>query len=447
MRRLLAAIVAPVLAAGSLQAAALRGMVTERQTGKPLARALVAVHPVAGSAGATHAVRTNLAGVFEFPPMAAGAYVVTVSRKGFAPWQYGQQEWKGAGTPVLLQEKEETTLRIALPRFGAITGRISDEADVGLVEHEVIAYRNGRPPVMAAKAPTDDRGVFRISGLVPGIYVVRAAAKSYDDSGYLPTFYKETPTVDRAQVVEVMLDRDTTDVDIRPTPGRLFAISGQALGPGTPPEAVSVSLISDMGAENVTTDSFGHFRFTDAAPGKYELFALSPRGAGWMAIEIDRDLTDQRLQSYPTPTVVFAFEDGEGAQVDAGAAQVMARRKELYGPGAPEFLPLVGNRGQLPPGRWEFSLAPNPSYYSLGWTEAVVAYASPPMVVKLPVFAHPGSIYGVVEGAAGALVSLEHEGETRTTLTDIHGAYTFLGLAPGEYHVRTPAGAETVTVK
>lgn len=443
MRQLLAAI----LAAASLQAATLRGMVTERQTGKPLARALVAVHPVAGSAGATRAARANLAGVFEFPPMPAGAYVVTVSRRGFAPWQYGQQEWKGAGTPVLLQETGETTIRIALPRFGAITGRIADEADVGLVEHDVIAYRNGRPPVMAGKAPTDDRGVFRISGLAPGVYVVRTAAKSYDDSGYLPTFYKETPTVDGAQTVEVMLGGDTTDVNIRPTPGRLFVVSGQAAGPGTPPQAVSVSLISDMGAENVTTDSAGHFRFTDAAPGKYELFALSPRGAGWMPVEIDRDLSDQRLFLYPTPAVEFAFEDGEGAPVDAVAVQVMARRKELYGPGAPEFLPLVANRAELLPGRWEFSVAPNPSYYSRGWTEAVVAYTSRPTVVKLPVFAHPGSIHGVVEGANGVQVSLEHEGETQTTLTDIHGAYTFLGLAPGEYHVRTPAGVETVTVK
>lgn len=67
----------------------LRGTVMERQTGRPLARALVAVHPVTGSAGATRSVRTNLAGVFEFPPIPAGAYIVTVSRKGFAPWGSG----------------------------------------------------------------------------------------------------------------------------------------------------------------------------------------------------------------------------------------------------------------------------------------------------------------------------------------------------------------------
>ena len=161
----------------SLHAAVLRGSVVEAQTGKAAARALVAVHPVTGTPGATQAVRTNGYGRFQFPAMPAGAYIVSVVRKGFAPVQYGQKQWNAAGTPVTLQESEETVVRIALPRFGAITGRISDEADVGLVEHDVIAYRNTRPPELVAKAVTDDRGMYRIFGLEPGIYLVRSTAK------------------------------------------------------------------------------------------------------------------------------------------------------------------------------------------------------------------------------------------------------------------------------
>src|SRR5271157_4105158 len=278
-----------VLTASALHAAILRGTVVERQTGKALARALVAVHPVAGTAGATEAVRANSYGVFEFPPMPAGAYLVTIYRKGFAPLQYGQKEWKSAGTPVVLQEGEETSLRVVLPRFGAITGRISDEADVGLPEQDVIAYRSARPPVMVAKAATDDRGVYRIHGLASGSYVVRTAAKQYDDGGYLPTFYKEAATAERANTVEVVLDRDTVDVNVRPTPGRLYAITGLVYGPGTPPTPVSVSLISDMGADNVTTDVYGRFKFNPVAPGKYEILARTAQAAGWLAFEIDRD--------------------------------------------------------------------------------------------------------------------------------------------------------------
>ncbi|HEV2446120.1 MAG TPA: carboxypeptidase-like regulatory domain-containing protein, partial [Candidatus Sulfopaludibacter sp.] len=390
---------------------------------------------------------------FEFPPMPAGAYVVSVSRKGFAPWQYGQEQWQGAGTPVVLQEAEETAVRVALPRFGAIAGRISDEADVGLVEHVAVAYRNTRPPAMAGKALTDDRGVYRIADLEPGTYVVRAAAKMYDDGGYLPTFYKETPTVDGAQPVEVALDRDTVDVSIRPAPGRLFVVSGEAVGPGTPPASVSVSLVSDMGPETVTTDERGRFRFNDAASGKYELLAMSPRGAGWMPIEIDRDRTDQRLMFFPMPLVEFVFVNGKGERVDTGGSlQVTARRKELSGPGAVQYLQLTGNRATLMPGRWEFSVAPNPAYYTHGWSEAAVGFSSPAMLLSLSVFANPAAIHGVVstgagEPAAGAPVFLEGGGEARTTRTDIHGAYTFVGLAPGEYRVHSTGGSQTVQVE
>ena len=421
-------------------AAILRGSVTEAQTGKPLARALVAVHPVAGTAGATQAVRTNSYGAFQFPPMQAGAYIVSASRKGFAPAQYGQKQWNGAGTPVTLQESEETVLRIALPRFGAITGRISDEADVGLVEHDVIAYRNTRPPAMAAKAATDDRGMFRITGLEPGSYVVRTAARQYDDgAGYLPTFYKETPLVDAAYAVDVVLDRDTPDVNIRPTPGRLLSIGGQVTGAGGA-QLWTVSLMSDMGWETTTSDSYGRFHFNSAAPGRYELLAESPRGAGWMTLEVDRDRTDTRLQAYPTPTVEFAFEDGNGGSVDSGSLQLMARRRELWGPSPPQYLALTGNRTALAPGRWEFTLAPNPTYYTRGWSDAAITYSASGSLVRMAVFPNPGSVHGVVtdasgSAAAGAPVYLEHAGETHGTRTDVHGAFAFAGLPPGEYRI------------
>src|SRR5262249_28057122 len=137
--------------------------------------------------------------------LAAGPYFVTASRRAFAPLQYGQKGWKSSGIPVAVGNAAETILKIPLPRYGAITGRIVDENDVGLPEQEVIAYRNTRPPVMVAKGVTDDRGVYRIFGLEPGAYLVRSATKMYEDGGYLPTFYKDTQTPDSARPVEVVL--------------------------------------------------------------------------------------------------------------------------------------------------------------------------------------------------------------------------------------------------
>ena len=69
---------------GALHGAAIRGTVVEKQSGKPLARALVVVRPLAGSNGATASVRTNPNGNFEFPALPAGSYLVTASKTGFA---------------------------------------------------------------------------------------------------------------------------------------------------------------------------------------------------------------------------------------------------------------------------------------------------------------------------------------------------------------------------
>jgi Carboxypeptidase regulatory-like domain len=93
----------PALTAGLLQAAIIRGTVVEHQSGKVLARALVVVTPVQGTPGPTVSIRTNSYGAFETPAIPAGAYLVSVSRRGFAPTLYGQKRWKAPGIPVILE--------------------------------------------------------------------------------------------------------------------------------------------------------------------------------------------------------------------------------------------------------------------------------------------------------------------------------------------------------
>src|SRR3954453_13175750 len=182
----------------SLDASILRGYVVEHATGKVLARTLVAILPLPGTNGPTLSVRTNSYGVFEFINIPEGAYLVNASRRGFATVHYGQKRYNAPGTPVVLEKDQTTTISVRMPRFGAITGFVVDENDVGMTEHEVIAYRNSRPPKPVAKFPTDDRGWFRIWGLEPGFYLIRTAGRRYDDGDYLPTFFRETLRVEEA---------------------------------------------------------------------------------------------------------------------------------------------------------------------------------------------------------------------------------------------------------
>src|ERR1035441_8436222 len=97
--------------AAALQGAVIRGSVVENQTGHFLARAVVGLEPVDGSAGPHLSVRTNLSGFFEFANLPAGTYLVTAARRAFAPVQYGQKHWRASGVPIVRSEEHTSELQ------------------------------------------------------------------------------------------------------------------------------------------------------------------------------------------------------------------------------------------------------------------------------------------------------------------------------------------------
>lgn len=445
----------------ALPAAIIQGTVVEAQTGRPLARTLVTANPVAGTAGTAKSARTSIYGVFELDDLAAGAYLVTASRRAFATTQYGQKQWKSAGLPVVLELPQKMQIEIRLPRLGAITGKIVDENDVGLPEHDVVVYRNSQPPVFVNRITSDDRGIYRFGGLEPGTYLIRTAAKTYEDGGYLPTFYKDVSAVEQARQVDVRLDEQAEEINLHPMPGHLFKVAGVATT-STMLAPITVTLVSDMGAESVTADSRGRFQFNPQAPGKFELYASSAGPtAGYLPFDLDRDQTDLHISALRLPLLAVILDDSRGGRVDPATVQVLARRKQLSGPGAAETLHLED--GRILPGRWEFAIAPNPAYYPAGfmtnnrpapgsradgWNELTLAgpnYSA--FSVKFTLSSSPGSVHGTVnmgsQSVAGVPVFLEpydlepakRLAPVRLTRTDAHGQYQFTGLAPGQYRL------------
>jgi protocatechuate 3,4-dioxygenase beta subunit len=439
------------------QAAAIRGVVVENAGGRPLARAVVTAHPVAGTGSAAQSVRTNPDGQFEFPALAPGAYLVLASHRGFAPVEYGQKQWHAAGVPVVLEETGAASLTIRLQRFGAIAGTVLDENDVGLPDHDVVAYRNGRPPVPAARARTDDRGMYYLSGLPPGSYLVRTVGGAYDEGSYRPTFSRQTVRMEEAHVAEVQLDGKTESVDIRPLPGRLYSVGGRLF----PPAAASVTLVSEMGGQTVSADRTGSFRFPAVAPGDYELYAAASRSGGPLAahetIQVYRDRGDYRLHLAPLPVLQVEFVDGGGQPLDAEAAQ--ASMRPVYLSRADAAFALHASQ-KLPLGRYELALAPNRKYYAAGFSgpgadsraradgwNRIDLHGSGAMTARFVLSAHPGTLHGTVQDggkpAAGAPVFLEaydpqarsRVGQLRFARTDLGGRYEFYGLAPGDYRV------------
>lgn len=445
-----------------LEAAAIRGTVSEGQTGRPLGRASVSLEPVAGTSGRPQSSHTDPYGTFEFSNLPEGAYVVTASRRGFAAVSYGQKRWKAPGIPVFVREGESKSVDFQLPRFGSIAGTVFDENQVGLPDHDVVAYRLARPPQLVARARSDERGRYRIFGLEPGRYILRTVARQLEDSGYLPTFYRQAQRASDATTVDVALDQQIEEINIQPAPGRLAAISGRV----QPPARVEVTLVSDTGAETIATDSSGHFRFNPEAPGTYELYAQAGADrrtgevlATYQTLLLNRDREDIRLDLQALPQVQFILKDTQGQTVDYHQVLVMARRKDLSGIGKTEVLELQGERLAFLPGRWDLALIPPHGYFVAdampphqgradGWNEVMLSSGSGPNSVQFVLSAAPGGVHGTVTGQRqepipGAPVYLEaYDPQSRrrlkdieVTRTDARGHYHFSDLAPGDYRL------------
>ena len=452
-----------LLAGGALHAAIIKGSVVENQTGKALARTLVSITPLPGSAGPTATARTNTYGMFEFVDLPGGAYLIHAARRGFMTAQYGQKNWRAAGQPVVLEQDQSTFLSIRLARFSSISGAIVDENDVGLPDHEVVAMTNTRPPRMLVKAQADDRGIYRIAGLDPGAYLVRTLSRPFEDGGYLPTFYRETARVDEAGLVETLLDRETTDIKVRPFPGKLYIISGTVSNSFG--GAMIVTLVSDVGRETMTTVE--NFQFVAKAPGPYELYAEAPadrRGiatGAYVPLSLERDMTGMRVNLLPRARVYVDLANTQGGRVTDPSVKVLARRVDLAGEWAVETPRLINGAAQLVQGRWQLMLGPSPAYVATdfrglkgerpegsradGWNEITVNDSGS---VRFVISDKPGGVHGTVamgahEPAGGVPVFLEAYDEVthkrvvelRTTRSDMRGGYNFVGLAPGTYRL------------
>ncbi|MBS1859419.1 MAG: carboxypeptidase regulatory-like domain-containing protein [Acidobacteria bacterium] len=458
-------------AALPLPGAILRGYAVEHATGKVLARTRIGIQPLPGTSGPTLSVYTNGYGGFEFINIPAGAYLVNAARRGFAPVQYGQKRWGAPGTPVILAQDQTVTISVRLPRYGAITGYVVDENDVGLPEHEIIAYRNTRPPRVAAKVATDDRGYFRIWGLEPGSYLVRTAGRRYEDGDYLPTFYRDTVRVDEAGPVQVALDDDTPDVRVRPVPGKLHNITGIVM-PCFPGQTVTLTLVSDMGRETITTGSA--FGFNSKPPGNYELYAEAPPErrlpacGAYVPFALDeRDATSVNVALVRMADLAITFEGIAG--IDPNRVPIQVRRKDLAGESEPQALRVVNGAAALNPGRYELRLVPSPAYVAVdfrgprlerpesgradGWVEILVRG---PGATRWALSDKPGAIHGIVTGSGhdpvpGAPVLLEpwdpvhnqRAGELRTVRADAQGRYQIYGLAPGNYRILSTLDVES----
>ena len=317
---------------------AISGTLVAADTGRPIRRGRISI--VASGAGFSKSAVTDDQGRFSFTGLPAAEFNLTASRPGFLDVTYGQRQPGSGrpGTPLRVdagQKLERLTLRI--PRGGVITGTVVDEAGEPAFGANVRAMRyvlrNGeRTLQQAGNGVTDDRGIYRISSLLPGEYVVNVMPReasmnmvaaelnarmeavkesivtagdaaradltamaarlnamspaTEESTGYATVFHPSTTQLGSAATIALGVSEERPNVDIQLQLVPLATVAGYVMGPdGAPMAGATVQLadistpVPGIGIRGARVTPDGQFSFTQVPPGRYSLLARASQRA------------------------------------------------------------------------------------------------------------------------------------------------------------------------
>jgi hypothetical protein len=283
--------------------AVIKGYVTASGTGAPVRRAQVRATSIEGRGGGV--TNTDNEGRFEIKELAAGRYMLTVSKGGFMPADFGQRRPTDPGTPIDLAEGQTAEkVNFILSRGSVISGRIVDDGGEPVSGTQVAAMRyqfvGGTRRLVPARGEgstrsTDDQGSFRLYGLPPGEYYVTANNRSNmmimpnmnntETDAFAPTYFPGTANIAEAARVSVKAGQEVQAsfalivARMARVRGRAMNSSGQPVTNGmlmlTPGDGAMTMMF--MGMSNAMIAPDGSFQFANVPPGRY-ILQLRPNG-------------------------------------------------------------------------------------------------------------------------------------------------------------------------
>jgi carboxypeptidase family protein len=300
----------------------LGGTVTDDR-GRPLVRAQIRLS--SPSLDESRTASTDADGRYALTDLPSGQYTLLVQRSGFLPLRHGQRRPREAGKPLRIGDGEQLeNVDFMLPRMSVISGRVFDETSEPIADAMVFAarsiYVDGRrqfvPTGGGPIARTNEDGEYRLVGLPPGSYLVRAQSDqrwTVDESNahtmmaYAPTYFPGTTDVSSAKSIDVGLGKEAAAIDLSLMAGRTATISGTAVDShGRPFTYVNVAFeirgdgVSLFGttARTTTVGADGGFSIANVPPGHYKLEsstqpdAVPNREAEVAIVPIEVDGTD-----------------------------------------------------------------------------------------------------------------------------------------------------------
>ncbi|MDX2041519.1 MAG: carboxypeptidase-like regulatory domain-containing protein [Acidobacteriota bacterium] len=232
--------------------------------------------------GKSESVECDETGSFKLTGLTPGSYSIEVAAPGYVTDDFATKRVYRPGE----------TVTIHLVKGGVVTGKITDSAGEVLVNVKVKLQRlrdlngnrtrNGQGSFWDDDFQTDDRGIYRAFGLLPGVYVVgvdgEPAERWFGPAHEAPTYYPST-TRDAAMELTVRPGDELTNIDIRFRGDAGRAISGTISGtfessqPFNRPGLILLHAATKEPVASSSPNQTNAFVFFGIPDGEYELFA------------------------------------------------------------------------------------------------------------------------------------------------------------------------------
>jgi hypothetical protein len=287
------------------------GRVVTATEGDPLKSARISLIPEHNrSHNQIYAVSSDSDGHFTLKDIPPGSYQFLASHTGFVEQHY-KAGTNDSGPLFSLRSGEKVSdVLFRLTAAAVITGRVTNEDSDPMQRVEVLALRRPSEEEMedddepsrhkaemqpVASAQSDDRGQYRIFGLKPGEYFIRAEDSFMPQSGrvpvdesfwvlhklgseYAPVYFPGVIQQSQAQVIPIKAGEEA-QADITMRRVKTVEISGRLIGPNGPAASAFVSLEPIEGGgfdfdRQDTTDEKGNFRLRNVPEGRYYVIAL-----------------------------------------------------------------------------------------------------------------------------------------------------------------------------